>query len=240
MDPTSHLRTEITSQNLPCPSAALLASLTSTRAPPPALLATAKTRLLACDLTTSHLVDPSRLASLPAETLGAPEASLPHDTCVQVLDIENLSLSRWDQIQELEAVERGETTRGRHVIRLTDDGQPDARGDASSSAPPSRLAAPDRNATHRLVVQDRSGQRVYAVELTRMPGLGVATTSIGCKMVLRAGSVVARGTVLLTPETCLVLGGKVEPWHDAWVASRMARLREAAGAGAGGASSTSR
>ncbi|KAG5934623.1 hypothetical protein E4U53_000648 [Claviceps sorghi] len=237
MDPTS-LRSQITLQNLPCPSAALLASLASTRSPPPplpALLATAKARLLACDLTASDLIDASQLASIPPSILGAQQGLLPRDTWVQILDVENLSSPRWERIEQLEAVARGETTRGRHVIRLTDEAQSPG-GDASSATVP----RPERNATHRLVVQDHAGQRVYAVELKRIPELGVGTTSIGCKMVLRAGAVLARGTVLLTPETCLVLGGKIEPWHDAWAASSMARLREAVGAGAGadGASST--
>ncbi|KAG5985179.1 hypothetical protein E4U55_000815 [Claviceps digitariae] len=260
MDLTSRLRTQITSQNLPCPSSSLLASLTSTRSPPPplpSLVATAKARLLACDLTTSDLVDSAQLSSLPAEIVHEPssqELSLRRDIFVQVLDIENLACSRWEQIEELEAIERGERTRGRQVIRVTGEGEGDGqgqgqesqvngRGDASSAAasrPSAAAAAPGKNATHRLVVQDHSGQRVYAVELKRMPEIGVAATSIGCKMVLRAGTIVARGTVLLTPETCLLLGGKIESWHDAWVVSRMARLKEAVGAEADGTSSTSR
>ncbi|KAG6011066.1 hypothetical protein E4U21_000097 [Claviceps maximensis] len=261
MDHTSRLlRTQITSQNLPCPSPSFLASLISTRSPTPplaSLAATAKARLLACDLTTSDLIDSSQLSSFPAEILDAAprvqELSLQRDVCVQVLDIENLASSRWEQIEELEAIERGERTRGRQVIRVTGDGDGSGeneeglaagRFDAPSAAsgPPSTAAAagPGRNATHRLVVQDHRGQRIYAVELKRMPDMGVATTSIGCKLLLRAGSVVARGIVLLTPETCLLLGGRIDPWHDAWVVSRMARLKEAVGRGPDGATSTSR
>ncbi|KAG6018412.1 hypothetical protein E4U43_001784 [Claviceps pusilla] len=260
MDPTSRLRNQIISQNLPCPSSSLLASLTSTRSPPPplpSLVATAKARLLACDLTTSDLVDSSQLSSFPAEILRSPspqELSLPQDIFVQVLDIENLSSSRWEQIEELEAIERGERTRGRQIIRVTGEADGDGEGDgdgtqsngsrdaasAVSGRPSVAALGPGRNATHRLVVQDPSGQRVYAVELQRMPEIRVATTSIGCKMLLRAGSIVARGTVLLTPETCLILDGKIEPWHDAWVVSRMARLKEAVGAGTNGAAPTSR
>ncbi|KAG6144668.1 hypothetical protein E4U46_006917 [Claviceps purpurea] len=244
MDLATSLRTQITSQNLPYPSPSLLASLVSTRSPPPplpSLVATAKTRLLACDLTTSELVDPAQLPSFPAEILppagaNAQEVPLRQNICVQVLDIENLASSRWEQIEELEAIERGERTRGRQVIRVTgEEDEDDARGVASAaSARPSAGAGAGiagKNATHRLVVQDRSGNRVYAVELLRMPGLGIATMSIGCKLVLRAGCIVARGTVLLTPETCLVLGGKIESWHDVWVAGRMARLKETVGAG---------
>ncbi|KAG6062653.1 hypothetical protein E4U32_002091 [Claviceps aff. humidiphila group G2b] len=244
MDLATSLRTQITSQNLPYPSPSLLAILISTRSPPPplpSLVATAKTRLLACDLTTSELIDPAQLPSFPAEILppagaNAQEVPLRQNICVQVLDIENLTSSRWEQIEELEAIERGERTRGRQVIRVTgEEDEDDARGVAS--AVPARPSAgagagtAGKNATHRLVVQDRSGNRVYAVELLRMPGLGIATMSIGCKLVLRAGCIVARGTVLLTPETCLVLGGKIESWHDVWVAGRMARLKETVGAG---------
>ncbi|QPH10257.1 hypothetical protein C2857_001486 [Epichloe festucae Fl1] len=247
MDLTTRLRTQITSQHLPCPSSSLLTSLTTTRSPPPplpSLVATAKARLLACDLTTSDLIDASQLSPFPAEILNASnvkEVTLAQDVCVQILDLENLSLSRWEQIEELEAIERGERTRGRQVIRVTGDGDDrDGHGDASAASSRPPPAGPGRNATHRLVLQDRKGTRVYAVELKRMEGIGVATTSIGCKMVVRAGTVIARGTILLSPENCVLLGGKIDAWHDAWVVSRMARLREAVGAGADSRSSTSR
>ena len=93
-----------------------------------------------------------------------------------------------------------------------------------------------KNATHKLTVQDASGQRLYAVELKRVEEIGVPTqvvnngkmiggTPIGCKIVLRRGTKVARGVVLLEPGTVKVLGGRVEAWGRVWERGRLERLR---------------
>lgn len=233
MDLTSQLRAAILAQSLPPPSSTLLTSLTTSRSPPPplpSLIATAKARLLACDLSSSSLVDSSAPSFPPAAgDAQAAELRLPTNVHVQVVDVENLSLSRWDQIEQLEAVEKGERTRGRRVVRVTaeDDG---GDGDTTTTtASQAQLVAPSKNATHRLVLQDRSGKRLFALEVRRIDGISVGTTSMGEKVLLKAGTIVARGTVLLTPETCVLLGGKVEAWQKAWADGRLARLREAVG-----------
>lgn len=271
----SQLRNAILTQSLPPPSDTLLTSLTTARNPPPplpSLLATARARLLACDLTSSSssssssqpssspsVVDSSALAALPtppsssnsrngeAEYLSIPELKLTTDVYVQVLDVENLSLSRWEQIEELEAVVRGETTRGREVIRVTADDDDQVHEDGSTQAstrtqrqrsgpssngnnnnnPGVSTAQAGKNATHRLTVQDRTGRRLHALELRRIDGIGVNKTSIGEKILLKGGTVIARGTILLTPDNCVLLGGKIEAWHKAWVEGRLARLKEA-------------
>lgn len=205
----------------------------------PSLLATAKARLLASDLTntTGAIVDPS-IPVLPAniDATTVKEAKLAQNIHVQVVDIENLSLSRWEQVEELEAIERGERTRGRQVIRVApEDG--DAETDSSfagqtqaSRAGAAAVSSGGANAVHRLVLQDGRGKRVFAVELRRISGIGIGKTHIGEKMLLKAGAVVARGTVLLTPETCTLLGGKIDAWHEAWIEGRLARLKESVGA----------
>ncbi|UNI17452.1 hypothetical protein JDV02_003793 [Purpureocillium takamizusanense] len=300
MDLTAQFRASLLAQSFPPPSTTFLTSLLATRSPPPplpSLLATAKARLLACDLTTSTSVDRAMLAALPSTTTAssssssssssnnnnnhanrnsaitnnnnAPVASaaaaakeirIQRDVHVQVLDVENLSASRWEQVEELEAVARGERTRGRQVVRVVpaddDDGTTDAsqtqtqtqtttstttttttsqaRGAAGSGIPTATAAVPaGPNATHRLVLQDHQGNRIYAVELRRVDRIAVGRTGIGEKMVLRAGTVISRGSVLLTPETCTVLGGRVEAWHEAWLQGRLARLKEAVGGGDG-------
>ncbi|TFB07262.1 RecQ-mediated genome instability protein 1 [Trichoderma ghanense] len=248
MDLINQLRRSILSLSLPPPSSTLLTTLTTSRSPPPpiqSLVATAKARLLASDLTSSSLVDPS-MPTLPPDidSAAVAETKLAQNVHVQVLDVENLSASRWEQVEELEAIERGERTRGRQVIRVTaeEDGENEA-GDSSFTMQASTRAATTggagggttssgggANAVHRLVLQDRQGKRVYAVELKRVQGIAVGKTLIGEKMMLRAGAVVARGTVLLAPETCVLLGGKVDAWHEAWLEGRLARLRESVGA----------
>ncbi|KAL7813182.1 hypothetical protein V8C44DRAFT_327774 [Trichoderma aethiopicum] len=245
MDLISQLRRSILALSLPPPSQTLLTTLTTSRSPPPpiqSLVATAKARLLASDLTSTSLIDPSSTAAFPPDidSAGVAEAKLPQNVHVQVLDVENLSASRWEQVEELEAIERGERTRGREVIRVTAE-EDDDGVDGSSSTMQATSTTTTRagaggtssggaNAVHRLVLQDRQGKRVYAVELKRIQGIAVGKTLIGEKMMLRAGAVVARGTVLLAPETCVLLGGKVDAWHEAWAEGRLARLRESVGA----------
>ncbi|PTB62391.1 hypothetical protein BBK36DRAFT_1185187 [Trichoderma citrinoviride] len=223
MDLISQLRRSILALSLPAPSQTLLTTLTTSRSPPPpiqSLVATAKARLLASDLTSTSLIDPSSIATFPPDidSAGVAEAKLPQNVHVQVLDVENLSASRWEQVEELEAIERGERTRGREVIRVTAEEDDDGADSSTTQGSSSSTRAGGANA------------RVYAVELKRVAGIAVGKTLIGEKMMLRAGAVVARGTVLLAPETCVLLGGKVDAWHEAWLEGRLARLRESVGA----------
>ncbi|CEJ91953.1 hypothetical protein VHEMI07634 [[Torrubiella] hemipterigena] len=174
MELESQLRTSLVSQNLPTPSAEFLNSITATRSPPPpltSLVATAKSRILACDLSSSipALIDAS-VPCLPATAGDArvDEARLAKPVHVQILDVENLAQSKWEQIEELEAIERGEMTRGRHVIRVTAD-EDDANNTSMQQQAPAAW-----NATHRLVVQDSdsSGQDVYWREVAVEGGYG--------------------------------------------------------------------
>lgn len=226
MDLVPRLRDAILAQSLPPPSQAFLTQLVTSRTPPPplpSLVATAKARLLASDITTSQLVDGS-MTSLPEFSPQAKEIRLSYDVHLQVLDIEDLNKSRWSQAEELEAIERGEMTRGREVIRVTaeDESSPSNTSTASNSA---------GNATHRLVLQDRSGRKVFAIELTRVPKIAVGKTSIGEKILIRAGAVIARATILLTMENCLPLGGKVDAWQKQWTEKRLTRLKSGAAGG---------
>ncbi|KAM0327246.1 hypothetical protein ACHAQA_006381 [Verticillium albo-atrum] len=251
LDLTNQLRLALQASNYPTPTVPWLTSLLGTRQPPPplqSLIATAKARLLAADFTSPALLDPAHTPSFPAD-ISAPliaERTLAADVYVQVADIENLARSRWEQVEELEAIERGEGTRGREIIRLpaasaSEDGddlgdaatQPGGVGGRGASAAPAaaggRGNVAPRNATHRLVLQDCRGQNVYAMELARIDRIGVGITAIGEKMVIKSGTIVARGTLLLTPENCVVLGGKIEAWQKPWVEGRLKRLRENVG-----------
>lgn len=223
MDLSGQLRAALAAQSLPSPSPSFLTTLTTSRTPPPplpSLLATAKARILACDLSSSipALLDAS-LPCLPpsADDPRVEQVVLSTPVHVQLLDVENLAQSRWEQVEEIEAIERGEKTRGREVVRVANE---------DSEAP----AAAGGNATHRLVLQDAKGQRIYALEMTRMSAkIGVGKNLIGEKMLLRAGTVIARGTVMLTQDKVVFLGGKVDAWHENWTLTRLARLKEAGG-----------
>ncbi|KAF4440751.1 RecQ-mediated genome instability protein 1 [Fusarium austroafricanum] len=236
MDLNGQLRASILAQNLPHPSATFLNSLITARSPPPpllSLLATAKARLLAADLTSSTIINTSALQSFPVDldSTESREKRLPRPVHVQVLDVENLTLSRWEQVEEMEAVARGETTRGREVIRVTaeDDDQDNTDGQTQRPAENQNTTGPkpaSKNATHRLVLQDCKGAKLFALELRRFDGIGVGKTQIGEKILLKAGTVVARGMILLEPDKCIMLGGKIETWQKTWVDGRLTRLKE--------------
>jgi RecQ-mediated genome instability protein 1 len=51
--------------------------------------------------------------------------------------------------------------------------------------------------------------------------------SIGMKVVLKPGTIVARGVVLLEPATVVVLGGKIEALHKSWLENRKKDLKAA-------------
>lgn len=244
MDLLAQVRSGLQSQGLPSPSTAWIQTALPSRhplPPLPALIATVRTRFLAADLTKPALFDsPSPAFPVNACNPDAKEAKLTWDVPVQVLDIENLSKSKWEQVEELEAIARGEQTRGREIIRLpigdeenelaTQTGGSERpgvqnRGGASVSA--TTPAAGSKSYTHRLVLQDCKGQRLYGLELKRIDKIGVTTISIGEKMLLKRGAILARGMVLLDPATCTILGGRVEAWQKDWVEGRLSRLRAA-------------
>lgn len=113
---------------------------------------------------------------------------------------------------------------------------------------------------HKLLIQDAKGTQVLAFELIKIPKIALsisasaaapATTSslnpaqqslqiddpgmfIGCKLLLKPGTSVRRGVVMLRPEDCIVLGGKVEAWDKKWKAERKARLTALVAEGSSG------
>ena len=126
-----------------------------------------------------------------------------------------MSKSRWEQIEAIEALERGEGTKGREIIRVAATDEDDIVGATVQKG----------GGTHKLLLQDTAGRRAYGIELKGLEGVGLGM-SIGCKMVLR-NALVARGVVLLEPATTTVLGGKIEELHKAWKEGRKAELKAA-------------
>lgn len=126
-----------------------------------------------------------------------------------------MSKSRWEQIEAIEALERGEGTKGREIIRVTAPEEGDDAGETVQKG----------GGPHKLLLQDATGTKVYGIELNALEGVGLGM-SIGCKMVLQ-NAVVARGVVLLEPKTTIVLGGKIEGLHKAWREGEKAELKKA-------------
>ncbi|KAK4203524.1 hypothetical protein QBC40DRAFT_316177 [Triangularia verruculosa] len=246
----TQILTTLQSQSLPLPSHPWLNHLITTRNPPlplPSLLATTRARILSSDLTTPSLLDPSYLQSHSfPPSLSNPttkSTSLSHDVVVQVLDITNISKSKWEQVEELEAKARGEEKRGREVIRLPtaaaandeDTNVMDQGMDQGALVQQQQnRERGEAKATHKVLVQDGTGQKVFALELFRLEKLGIGKTNIGEKWLLKKGMGVSRGVVMLEPERCVFLGGKVEVWNKAWSEGRLERLRKEAGEQNGG------
>ncbi|PSS09054.1 hypothetical protein M430DRAFT_146597 [Amorphotheca resinae ATCC 22711] len=240
----------LTTQGLPAPHPLFLTPILSpgtsqrTAPPMPALAATAKLRLLNADLTQPHILDPSKTLCLPPGIADVRVVSrvLTADVPVQVLDIQDLSRSRWEQVEALEMERKGETTKGRQVIRAVPT-QPDGDIISGTAASPETTSNTQGNANQnagaaksngpfKLLLQDMKGQTVYGFELKRVDKVGYPPTmNIGCKIMLKKGAKVARGLVLMEPGSVLVLGGKIEALDKSWREGREKALRDAVGAG---------
>jgi RecQ-mediated genome instability protein 1 len=136
---------------------------------------------------------------------------------VQILGIEDIGRSRWTQAEALEAEEKGETTRGREIIRVL----PGEDEDTSATQQTSSSQGP-----HKLIVQDVQGTSAYAMEVLSIQGLDL-NINIGAKLLLK-DVLVARGVLLLEPKSVTVLGGKIEELHKKWKDGRKEALKAAA------------
>ncbi|KAK8186674.1 hypothetical protein BC567DRAFT_205851 [Phyllosticta citribraziliensis] len=216
---------------------AFLSTVRPTTAPA-AIKQTALFRLLASDITSS--LARSSSSTFPPNILDgtAKQRILPGPLVVQVLDVEDVGRSRWSQVEELEAQARGETTKGREIIRVVDVEGGGQEGSAQTQTQTQQggahaaggggnaVAATANRGPHKLLVTDAAGTRAYGFELFAINGVGTHM-GIGAKLVLR-NVVVARGMLLLEPKTTTTLGGKVDALHKAWHEGRMERLKEAA------------
>jgi len=217
-NPSSQIISQLTITKSLTPTPTWLSAFLITQRPStplPALTQTACFRLLASDITTSLTTSTS--TCFPQDVLNAniKERQTAGPIAVQVIAVEDMSKSRWEQIEAIEALERGEGTKGREIIRVA---APEDRDDAGGNV--QKGGGP-----HKLLLQDATGRRVYGIELKALEGVGLGM-SIGCKMVLR-NAVVARGVVLLEPRTTTLLGGKIEGLHKAWKEGRKAELKKA-------------
>ncbi|KAF2741950.1 hypothetical protein M011DRAFT_413542 [Sporormia fimetaria CBS 119925] len=200
------------------PTATWLQTFTSSiraNTPLQALKQTALFRICSTDITQS--------LSQPAETLfpkdilsGTSQSRyLAGPIICQVLDIEDIGHSRWSQVEAIEAKERGETTKGREIVRVVEgeDGQPEQ-------------PTVDSKGPFKLLLQDAKGVKVYAFDLNGTSELNM-NISMGVKLMLR-NCEVRRGVVMLEPGGVRSLGGKIEALDKAWKDGRKDRLMTAA------------
>lgn len=213
----------------------------------PALLASLKFRILASDITES-LQPHANLCFPPATHDGdVISVTLPGPIAVQVVAVEDVGVSRVEQIDKIEMAERGEIQRGREVIRVVPelDGvgtQVEGGGGAGVGHGEQKV----KTGPCKVLLEDAGGRRVYGIELKPVEGIksdmaiGAKVGSLitpmtvayeltrfgGLQLVLRH-VVVTRGLLLLTPATTAFLGGKIEAMNQVWLASRKQTLQTA-------------
>ncbi|KAF2869207.1 hypothetical protein BDV95DRAFT_609437 [Massariosphaeria phaeospora] len=204
------------------------ASTTRPNTPLPALKQTALFRLLATDITTS--LSPPASSLFPADIFNARIQSrhVAGPLVCQVLDISDIGHSNWSQVESIEAHERGETTKGREIVRMVDREDENDHNEAAAVGPVMASKGP-----FKLLLQDAKGMKVYALDLRGLEGINMGM-SMGTKLVVRNVDV-RRAVVMLEPGGVQVLGGKMEALDKAWKAGRKERLvRDARGVGEGG------
>jgi len=135
------------------------------------------------------------------------------------MDIEDIGHSRWSQVEAIEAKERGETTKGREVVRVVPDGEEQS----------DQVQGADSKGPFKLLLQDAKGVKVYALDLRGINGVNMGM-SMGAKLVLRNCDI-RRGVVMLEPGGVQILGGKIEGLDKSWREGRKERLIAAANAG---------
>jgi RecQ-mediated genome instability protein 1 len=204
--------------SLPISPGYLTTFLTTTRhpfPPIPALISTLHFRLLASDITQSL----SSVCPLPS-TITDPktkEQKLTWNTPVQVLDIADIGSSKYSQLETLEMIERGEMIKGREIIR-TVNVEETAEGTANTTS------TKRSNGPFKLLLQDAKGMKVHAFTVSPISKIGmpmsgdegIGAMCIGCKLVLRKGTVARRGVLMIKPNDVNVFGGKVEGWDKEW------------------------
>lgn len=205
------------------PKPAWLQSFLSTQRPNTALAALKQTclfRLLATDITSS--LDPPAASVLPTDILrGTVQLRILAGPIVcQVLDIEDIGQSRWSQVEAIEARERGETTKGREIVRVIEP----ENDDSGQAATPAQSKGP-----FKVLLQDAKGLQIYALDLQGIDGLNT-NMSMGVKLLLRDIEV-RRAVIMLGPGNVQVLGGKLDALDKAWREGRKERLKKAANAG---------
>lgn len=231
-----------------------LATTHNTSHPLAALTSTANFRLLSTDFTESLSNERGQVFPSTVSDVNIKEVVLTADTPVQVLDIQDISTSKWSQIEAIERVERGEEIRGREVIRNVpgsndedatsgEQERPRTNQPSSSTVPQTGNSRKGSSGPHKILLQDSAGTKVWAFELSRIdritivnsnpptPGSDAVPSSsqiegmqIGCKMLLKKGTKVRRTLLMLSPANVTVIGGKVEIWDKKWREGRKARL----------------
>lgn len=155
-------------------------SLSSQRQLPagPALLASLKFRILASDITESLQPHANLCFPLSAHDSDAKSVTLPGPIAVQVVAVEDVGVSRVEQIDKIEMAERGEIQRGREVIRVVPEGDGDGIGTQAGTVQGEQKV---KTGPCKVLLEDAGGRRVYGIELKAVEGVK-SDMAIGAKV----------------------------------------------------------
>ncbi|EFR02875.1 hypothetical protein MGYG_05876 [Nannizzia gypsea CBS 118893] len=242
-DPHTYIRDHLlNTKSLPVSEVWLSEFLSAQRpgtTPLAALTQTALFRLLASDFTNSLEIPSSNLRQVLPTDVTDPsikERCISGPVPVQIFDIEDIGTSIWSQVEAIERIERGESIRGREVIRTVPQAAEVEEGISTMNTTNAigRQSAPSASSgehaklggPHRLILQDCKGTKVTAIELKPLDAIKIGETAIGTKLLI-TNAIVARGMALLDPECVTILGGKIEGLDSQWKAGRKRRLLSA-------------
>ncbi|KAI9863470.1 MAG: hypothetical protein M1824_000150 [Vezdaea acicularis] len=210
--------------------------------PLPRLTEFALTSILRSNITRTLSPPPSALLPCDISGPGLASRKVLGPVVCQVLRIEDVGRSRWEQVEALEARERGEGRRGWVVVRVGAEGEEEegeggggiggGGGGTAGAATAGGVRAEGGGGTWKLLLQDARGTNVWAITLKDVKGVDGAM-GIGCKLLLKDVAV-ARGVVLLEPRSTVVLGGVIEEANRKWVEGRKEELKKAVGPGGAG------
>lgn len=161
---------------------------------------------------------PNLLRPLPIDH-ALSHTTVQHATLVQVEAVLNVSAPRVAQLercQALAAPERASVDRVRgpviHSVNLDDDAPGERTGNGKTY--------------YKLVLQDHTGQQAYGMEWDKLPflnGQKLPPIPVGSKLLIKPGTVVAHGVLMLRPDNVQFLGGSVPGlWLPAAEAARLA------------------
>lgn len=190
------------------------------------LASTAHFRLLGTDFTTSLSKIGSKVLPPNLSDVQTKETRLNFDVPVQILDIQDISSSKWSQIEAIERVERGEEIRGREVIRtvpgaVDDDNSTTENSGQTSTARNTSLSSTTANnnkkgstGPHKILLQDAAGNKVWAFELRRIDKITIINSNPPLPGTREASNPAAPegmqiGCKLLLQKGCLVRRGLV-------------------------------
>lgn len=184
----------------------------------------------------SSRVHDTRINRIWKNTLPSDSAtkSVSHDVVFQILDITDITRSKLSVLEELEQfenpedgyVDRQNKTVKKKLTVITSV-------NLDNNLPPP-TTYPSRSSVYKIILQDSSGNMVYAIEKEPLSFLNsgnsfLVPVSLGSKVIVKKNSVLQRGVLMLANRDLEFLGGKIDLWNQGYVARTVALIKRQLG-----------